>query len=65
MSFLSRLPRTLVAAVLMLTLSSDDGAGFRWMVTALVILGMIGFQLASGFTRRLSRTLVALTGEGG
>jgi len=53
----------LVAAVLMLVLGGDDThAAFRGMVTALIVLGIFGYQMATRATRSLTETVVALTG---
>jgi hypothetical protein len=52
----------LVAAVLMLQGMDIGHPSYRWMITGLIVLGMLGFQMASAASRRLSRTVVALTG---
>lgn len=53
----------LVAAVLMLMLGGEETHfAFRVMVTALIVLGMFGYQLATRVTRSLTETVVALTG---
>ena len=55
----------LVAAVMMLTLGGDETRpAFRGMVTALIVLGMFGYQLATRVTRSLSETVAALTRVG-
>jgi hypothetical protein len=55
----------LVAAVLMLALGGDETyPAFRGMITALVVLGMFGYQMATRVTRSLSETVVALTTAG-
>lgn len=56
----------LVAAVLMLVLGGNEmHPAFRWIVTGLIILGLIGYQLAMHVTRSLTDTTVALTGAKG
>lgn len=53
----------LLAAVLTLTLAGENvGFGYRVMVIGLILLGMLGYEVARAATRRLSQTLVALTG---
>ncbi len=58
----------LVGAVLMMGVgpqefSAAEYASFRFLVTALIVLGMGGFQLAMIVTSRLSQGLAALTGS--
>jgi serine/threonine protein kinase len=50
------------AGTLTLT-GAADSPTFRLMVFALIVLGGIGMEVASTATRRLSQTLVALTGR--
>jgi eukaryotic-like serine/threonine-protein kinase len=52
----------LVAAVLMLTLGGDETRAFRGMVTALIVAGMFGYQMAMRVTRSLTGTVAALIG---
>lgn len=53
----------LVAAVLMLMLGGEEAhPAFRGMVTALVVLGMLGYLMATRVTRALSETVMALRG---
>jgi hypothetical protein len=51
-----------LAAVLVLFLMDEDSVAFKSMVAALIILGMIGYQLATRVSRRLSEIEVAMTG---
>jgi hypothetical protein len=52
----------LVAAILMLGLGGDAAdTSFHWLVTTLIVLGWIGFQVASAVVRGLSQVVVALT----
>jgi hypothetical protein len=44
-----------------LLLGGEPNIIFRWLVAALIVLGMFGFAVAGAVTRRLSRVLVALT----
>jgi hypothetical protein len=52
----------LLSAVAFLFLGDEDSVSFRAMVAALIILGMIGSQLAARVSRRLSAIEIAMTG---
>lgn len=51
----------LVAAIFLLILGHEAGFTYRLLVTALIILGMMGFHITSKITRHLSQVIVALT----
>jgi len=51
----------LVAAICMLILGNAANVTFRVLVTALIVLGMLGFYVTSAITRHLSQVIVALT----
>ncbi|HEY4231849.1 MAG TPA: serine/threonine-protein kinase [Lacipirellulaceae bacterium] len=53
----------LLTAILLLQLISvETHHSFRFLVSAFIVLGLIGFQLASRVTRHLTDTAAALTG---
>ena len=51
----------LIAAIFTLMLGDAADMTFRMLVTALIILGMMGFHVTSAITRHLSQVIVALT----
>jgi hypothetical protein len=51
----------LVAAIFMLILGSEANMTFRFLVTALIALGILGIHVTSVITRHLSDVIVALT----
>jgi serine/threonine protein kinase len=51
-----------LAAVLILFLMDEDSVAFKTMVAALIVLGMLGYQLATRVSRRLSEIEIAMTG---
>ncbi|HVT26853.1 MAG TPA: hypothetical protein VHE81_02435, partial [Lacipirellulaceae bacterium] len=51
----------LLAAIFMLVLGNAANMTLRFLVTALIILGMMGFHVTSKITRHLSQVIVALT----
>jgi hypothetical protein len=52
----------LIAAVLLLVLGGEANPALRWLVTALILFGIFGSQIANTVTRTLSRAVVVLTG---
>jgi len=51
----------LVAAIMVLSLGSASNTTFRFLVIALIVLGIFGFHLTGAITRHLSSVIVALT----
>jgi hypothetical protein len=51
-----------IAAVLLLILGGDANLTLRWLVTSLILLGIVGSHIASTVTRRLSRVVVTMSG---
>ena len=52
----------LVAAIVLLGLSGETpNAIFRWLVMALIVLGLVGYQITNAVVRKLSEVVVAMT----
>jgi hypothetical protein len=52
----------LVAAIVLLGLGGESpNALFRWLVMAMIVLGLVGFQIANAVVRKLSEVVVAMT----
>jgi len=52
-----------IAAVLLLAAPEDATRSFRLLVAALIVVGMVGFQLATVGAGRMNRAYAALAGQ--